>query len=61
MSPPKKTPKKSGLARQLAIVFYAIFICVTLVLLSVSLDLIFNPSKKWTDSLPIRWMMERRK
>lgn len=52
--------ESSTLARQIRIVFYAVFICITIVLLAVSLDLILNPWKAWTDSLLIRWISERR-
>lgn len=57
---PRKTPPPSPLARQIRIIFYTVFICVTVVLLAVSLDLMLNPSKNWTDSLAIRWISERR-
>lgn len=48
------------LARQITIVIFAVIICVTIVLLAVSLDLVLNPSKSWTDSLAVRWISERR-
>lgn len=50
----------SLIAKQLRIVFYAVFICITVVLLAVTLDLVINPSKSWNDSLAIRWISERR-
>ncbi|MGI6252697.1 MAG: hypothetical protein ACOYJV_04600 [Aminivibrio sp.] len=48
------------LARQITIVILTVFICVTIVLFVISLDLMMNPSKNWTDSLAIRWIAERR-
>ncbi|MBL3539831.1 hypothetical protein [Aminivibrio sp.] len=57
---PRKTGQPSPLARQIRIIFYTVFICITIVLLAVSLDLMINPSKNWTDSLAIRWISERR-
>lgn len=63
MVPPKKvrkTQQASLFAKQLRIVFYTVFICVTIVLLSVTLDLVINPNKTWTESLAVRWISERR-
>ena len=57
---PRKTQRPSALAGQIRIIFYTVFICITIVLLAVSLDLMLNPSKNWTDSLAIRWISERR-
>ena len=60
----KKNRRKGAggatLARQITIVIFAVIICVTIVLLAVSLDLVLNPSKSWTDSLAVRWISERR-
>ncbi len=47
-------------ARQITIVIFTVIICVTIVLAVISLDLMLNPSKSWTDSLAIRWISERR-
>ena len=47
-------------AKQLRIVFYTVFICITIVLLAVTLDLVINPAKTWSDSLAIRWISEKR-
>lgn len=47
-------------ARQVTIVIFTVIICVTIVLAVISLDLMLNPSKSWTDSLAIRWISERR-
>ena len=56
----RKIQGTSTLAGQIRIIFYTVFICVTIVLLAVSLDLMLNPSKNWTDSLAIRWIADRR-
>ncbi|HPK06377.1 MAG TPA: hypothetical protein PK773_01130 [Aminivibrio sp.] len=57
---PRKAQRPSALEGQIRIIFYTVFICITIVLLAVSLDLMLNPSKNWTDSLAIRWISERR-
>jgi hypothetical protein len=57
---PRGAEQPSVIARQIRIVFYTVFICITVVLLAVTLDLIINPNKTWTDSLAIRWISERR-
>ncbi len=56
----QKAQQPSLFAKQLRIVFYTVFICITIVLLAVTLDLVINPSKTWTESLAIRWISEKR-
>ena len=58
----KKTKVRdtSPLLRQLGLVFLTIFICITIVLLAISLDLALNSEKTWADSLFVRWIIERR-
>ncbi len=34
--------------------------CITVVLLAISLDLAINSEKTWSDSLFVRWIIERR-
>ena len=55
-----KSEKKSLLARQISLIFFTIFACVTIVLLAIALDLALNTEKTWTDSLFVRWIIERR-
>ncbi len=59
---PKKTKseKKSLLARQISLIFFTIFACVTIVLLAIALDLAINNEKTWADSLFVKWIIERR-
>ncbi|NLK18650.1 MAG: hypothetical protein GX310_02525 [Synergistaceae bacterium] len=59
----KKTKKGSAAfapARQITVVIFTVIICVTIVLAVISLDLMLNPSKNWTDSLAVRWIADRR-
>ena len=56
----QKAQQTSLFAKQLRIVFYTVFICITIVLLAVTLDLVINPTKTWTESLAIRWISEKR-
>ncbi len=49
----QKAQQTSLFAKQLRIVFYTVFICITIVLLAVTLDLVINPTKTWTESLAI--------
>ncbi|MEA4881608.1 MAG: hypothetical protein VB045_09080 [Synergistaceae bacterium] len=55
-----KARETSLLARQLGLIFFTIFICITVVLLAISLDLAINSEKTWSDSLFVRWIIERR-
>lgn len=55
-----KVRETSLLARQLSLIFFTIFICITVVLLAISLDLAINSEKTWSDSLFVRWIVERR-
>ena len=52
----KKNRRKDAggatLARQITIVIFAVIICVTIVLLAVSLDLVLT-RQSWTDSLAV--------
>ena len=56
----KGEPHSSIIAKQIRIIFYTVFVCITIVLLAVTLDLVVNPNKTWTESLAIRWISERR-
>ena len=56
-----KGDKKSLLARQISLIFFTIFACVTIVLLAIALDLALNTEKTWTDSFFVRWIIERRR
>ncbi len=55
-----KGDKKSLLARQISLIFFTIFACITIVLLAIALDLAVNSEKTWSDSLFVRWIIERR-
>ena len=56
-----KSEEKSLLARQISLIFFTIFACVTIVLLAIALDLALNTEKTWTDSFFVRWIIERRR
>ena len=56
----EKSTETSLLARQLSLIFFTIFVCITVVLLAISLDLALNSEKTWSDSLFVRWIIERR-
>lgn len=56
----KKGSAASAAARQITVVIFTVIICVTIVLAVISLDLMLNPSKNWTDSLAVRWIADRR-
>ncbi|GAB1400300.1 hypothetical protein MASR2M79_11390 [Aminivibrio sp.] len=56
-----KGDKKSLLARQISLIFFTIFACITIVLLAIALDLAVNSEKTWSDSLFVRWIIERRR
>lgn len=56
----EKPGKTSLLARQLSLIFLTVFICITVVLLAIALDLAVNSEKTWSDSFFIRWIIERR-
>ena len=55
-----KGDKKSLLARQISLIFFTIFACITVVLVAMALDLALNSEKTWADSLFVRWIIERR-
>ena len=56
-----KPRETSLLAKQLSLIFFTIFVCITVVLLAISLDLAINSEKTWSDSLFVRWIIERRR
>lgn len=56
-----KSEETAQLARQIGLIFFTIFACVTIVLLAIALDLALNTEKTWTDSFFVRWIIERRR
>ncbi len=55
-----KPRETSLLARQLSLIFFTIFICITIVMVAISLDLAINSEKTWSESIFVRWIIERR-
>lgn len=56
----EKSSKKSLIARQIRLLLLTVVVCVGIVVLAVALDLLFNPSKSWTESLAVKWISEKR-
>ena len=55
-----KSAKRSLIARQTRLLVLTVIVCVGIVALAVALDLLFNPSKSWTESLAVKWISEKR-
>ena len=63
MAEQKKSKKKSApslFEKKIGILLLSVLACIAFVIIMITLDILMNPYKSWTDSLAIRLITERR-